>query len=210
MNGLFSKVALLLTGSLALGAAGTYVGRDITGLVPIIGLAVAFIVGMIITMVVARANTGAGILCLAGWTFVSGLFLGPCINQYVKELGMETVFLVYLGTGGVMAICGLIGAFSGKDWGGMERFLMIGLFGLIIAGFVNIFFSFSSGVNIVYSLIGMAIFAGFFIVDFWRVAKGEDNWTNAIDLTIAIYLDYVNFLLYALKFIAEVMAKSKK
>lgn len=208
-SGLFSKVALLLTGTFLISAFGTYVGASITGFVAIIGLAILFIVGAIAVPFIARASTGAGIAALAVWTFISGLFLGPCINQYAQLLGWQTVFLAYLGTGAVMAACGAIGALSGRDFSNLGRWLMFAVLALLVVGIVNFFIQFSSAVNIIYAIIGMVVFAGFFIFDFFRLSKSEDSWVSAIELTMALYLDFINFLLYFLKLILELSRKDK-
>ncbi|MBC7998377.1 MAG: Bax inhibitor-1/YccA family protein [Leptolyngbya sp.] len=206
-GGLFSKVALLLTGSMCLSALGTYVGAGITSLAAIIALAIAFLAGAFIVPLAAKSSKEAGLVALAGWTFISGLFLGPTINHYVAVLGWSTVFLSFLGTGGVMAACGAIGALSGRDFSKMGWWLTIALLGLIVVGIFNIFVAFSTGVEIVYCLIGIAIFAGFFIFDFFRLSKADDNWFNAITGTMEIYLDFINVLLYLLRLIAALTGK---
>jgi FtsH-binding integral membrane protein len=108
-----------------------------------------------------------------------------------------------------MAACGAIGALSGRDFSNMGKYLMFGLLALIVVGIVNIFVAFSTGVTIVYCLIGMAIFAGFFIFDFFRISKAENTWFNAITATMQIYLDFINFLLYLLRFLEAVTGNKK-
>lgn len=208
-SGLFSKVALLLSGTFVVSAAGTYMGQGITSMAAVITLAVLFLAGAFIVPLTAKASTGAGVAALSVWTFISGLFLGPCIHQYAHQLGWQTVFLAYLGTGAVMAACGAIGALSGINFSRMGRFLMFALLGLIAVGLVSIFIPMSQTVNILYSLIGMAVFALFFIFDFFRLANEEDTWEAAIDLTMQLYLDYINFLLYLLRFLAATAGGSK-
>lgn len=205
---LLSKVALLLSGSLLIGAAGTYLGRAIQSIGAFILLAVLFIGGAIGVMFLASAPPAVGITSLFVWVFISGLFIGPSIEMYAKKLGWQTVFLAYAGTGGVMALTGAVGMFSGVDFSGLGPILMFGLFGLIIAGIVGIFWRMSRTVNIVYSLIGMVIFAGYFLFDFFRLTKSENTWESAIRLTMAIYLDFINFLLYLLQFLAAASDKS--
>lgn len=198
-GGLFSKVSTLLTASFIISAVGTYIGAGITSSAAIITLAIAFLVGTFVVPIMARKSTTSGIVALTGWTFVSGLFLGPSIHQYVAALGWQTVFLTYLGTGGVMAACGAVAAFSGINFGRLAGWLLVALLGLIVVGIGGIFLGMSTGVNIAYCLIGMAIFALFFCFDFWRLAREEDSWEAAIDLTMSLYLDYINFLLLALR-----------
>lgn len=142
------------------------------------------------------------------WTFISGLFIGPAVQAYADRLGWQTVCLAYAGTAGVMAITGGVGMFSGVDFSGMGTYLMFGLFGLIIAGVVGIFVRMSRTVNIVYSLIGMVVFAGYFIFDFFRLSQSVNTWESAVRLTMTIYLDFMNFFLYLLQFLAAVSDKS--
>ncbi|MCA9805767.1 MAG: Bax inhibitor-1/YccA family protein [Cyanobacteria bacterium HKST-UBA02] len=205
---LLSKVALLLSGSLLIGAVGTYLGRAIQSIGAFILLAVLFIGGAIGVMFLASAPPSVGITSLFVWVFISGLFIGPSIEMYANKLGWQTVFLAYAGTGGVMAVTGAIGMFSGVDFSGLGSILMFGLFGLIIAGIIGIFWRMSRTVNIVYSLFGMVIFAGYFLFDFFRLTKSENTWESAIRLTMELYLDFINFLLYLLQFLAAASDKN--
>ncbi|MGD9681920.1 MAG: Bax inhibitor-1 family protein [Candidatus Obscuribacterales bacterium] len=205
---LLSKVALLLSGSLLIGAVGTYLGRAIQSIGAFILLAVLFIGGAIGVMFLASAPPVVGITSLFVWVFISGLFIGPSIEMYANKLGWQTVFLAYAGTGGVMAVTGAIGMFSGVDFSGLGSILMFGLFGLIIAGIIGIFWRMSRTVNIVYSLFGMVIFAGYFLFDFFRLTRSENTWEAAIRLTMELYLDFINFLLYLLQFLAAASDKS--
>jgi FtsH-binding integral membrane protein len=198
-SGLFSKVSLLLAVSFVISALGTYMGQGITSTAAVIVLMVLFFVGAFIVPGMAKKSPTAGVTALTVWTFISGLFLGPAIHQYVHILGWQTVFLAYLGTGAVMAACGAIGALSGINFSRLGRFLFAALLGLIAVGLIGIFIPMSQTVNIVYCLIGMGVFALFFIFDFFRLANSEDTWESAINLTMQLYLDYINFLLFLLR-----------
>jgi uncharacterized protein len=206
-GGLFSKVSLLLSISFVISSLGTYMGQGITSGAAIIALMILFFVGAFVVPGMAKKSKQAGIGALSVWTFISGLFLGPAIHQYIHILGWQTVFLSYLGTGAVMAACGAIGALSGINWSRLGGFLFFSLLGLIAAGLVGIFIPMSATVNIVYCLIGMGVFALFFIFDFFRLATSENTWENAINLTMQLYLDYINFLLFLLRLMG--IGKSK-
>ena len=86
---------------------------------------------------------------------------------------------------------------------------MVALLGMIVVGIFSIFIPMSHTVNIVYCIIGMIVFAGFFIVDFFRLANSENTWEAAIELTMNLFLDFLNFLLYALRLI-EALSGNKK
>ncbi len=205
---LFGKVALLLMCCMLVGGVGTYVGRGIRTLGAFIGLSILFIGGAIGVFLAASAHPAIGISLLMAWTFVSGLLLGPAIAMYVERLGWQTVCLAYVGTGGVMAVCGAIGALSGINFSFLGGILFLALFGLVIFGVIGIFVRMSRQVNIVHSLIGMVVFAGYFIFDFWRLSVSENSWEAAIRLTMSLYLDFINFLLYLLQFLAETQKSS--
>jgi len=208
-SSLFSKVSLLLTIAFSVSAVGTYMGQGITSVGAIIGLGILMILGTIGVFLASKASTTAGITALTVWSFITGLFLGPCIHHYVVALGWQTVFLTYMGTAGVMSACGAIGALSGINFSRLGNFLMVALLGMIVVGIFSIFIPMSHTVNIVYCIIGMIVFAGFFIVDFFRLANSENTWEAAIELTMNLFLDFLNFLLYALRLI-EALSGNKK
>ncbi|MBY0359555.1 MAG: Bax inhibitor-1 family protein [Candidatus Obscuribacterales bacterium] len=207
---LFAKVSLLLTGSMLASGAGTFIGMSMSGIGFFIFSLIAFF-GLAIAVAVAAktAPPTVAVGLLGAFSFAAGLFIGPAISMYVAQLGAQTVGLAYLGTGGIMAVCGVIATLSGINFGKMERYLMLGLFGLIIVGLIGLFTGMSFGVNVLYSLAGMAIFTGYFLVDFYRLANSSDNsWGEAVSITTQIFMDFLNVLLYLLRFLALFAGKS--
>lgn len=200
---LFTKVMFLLTMSLGFGALGAYFGRGIRSLGAIIGLAIAFIVGAIVVYVAASAAPPVAISLLLGWTFIAGLFMGPTLQLYSEELGWQPVMLCFGGTAGIMAVCGMIGMLSGVDFSGMGTYLMIGLFGMIIFGVVAMFVRMSRTVSIVHAIIGVFLFSGYFIFDFFRLTKSTDTWPEAVRLSASLFLDFINVFLYLLQLYAQ-------
>ena len=80
--------------------------------------------------------------------------------------------------------------------------IVLGLFGMIIFGVIGIFIRMSRTTNIVYHLLGMLVFSGYFIFDFFRLGHTENTWEKAIQLTMSIYLDFLNFFLHLLQLYA--------
>jgi FtsH-binding integral membrane protein len=209
-SGLFAKTFLLLAMAMGLCSVGVYAGKDmVVGLGGLIALIIAFLGGAIVTRIVAHFNTQIGLVCLGAWTFVTGLFIGPALAQYAHALngGWADVMVATAGTAGVAAVCGLVATFSGINFSGLGRFLMIGLFGLIIVGVINCFVAFGHVVTIAYCLIGIVVFTGYFLVDFYRVAHDDDTWENAIDACMQLFLDFINLLFYILKLWLEMQKK---
>lgn len=200
---LASKTFSLLALSMAFAAGGAYVGWGL-GTHPFVLIAcfIAQLAGIFVLRAV-RDNTAMGLLVLAGWMVLSGMTTGVAVNHYVAILGMNTVIGAFLGTMGAMALCGVIATFSGINFKPLQKFLFIALLGLIVVGIVGWFMNFGPAINLLYSGIGMAVFTGFFLVDFYRLAKSEDNsWGEAIGMTLSIYLDFINFFLFLLRFLS--------
>lgn len=208
---LFSKVSLLFAGSMLLNGFGTLLGMPMaTSVTYAIVTAIAFIVMSIVVAVAAKtAPAPAAVFLLGVFSFVSGLFLGPTIGMYVQQLGAGTVALAYLGTGGIMVVCGIVATFSGINFKPLEGILMLGLFGMIVVGLITCFTGMTVAFDLTYSIIGVVLFSAFFLVDFYRLAENKvGNWNDAVELTVQLFLDYLNVLLYALRIIAIFANKS--
>ena len=204
---LLSKVSILLTMSMACGALGVFFGRAIHSTAAFITLALTFILGCVGVYFAAHISTSAGITALVLWTFVSGLFMAPCMEAMSELLGWLAVFLAFAGSAAAMSVCGVIGMNSGIDFSGWSKYLTFALFGLIIIGVLGLFVQLSRQVNIGFALMGIVIFSGFFILDFFRLSKAENTWESATQLTVSIYLDFINVLIRVLELIALLKKK---
>jgi uncharacterized protein len=131
------------------------------------------------------------------WAFaaVMGLSMGSIFLIY-KLGSIAQVFFITAATFGAMS---LFGYTTKKDLTGMGKFLMMGLFGLIIASIVNIFMQ-ASVLQFAISVIGVLIFAGLTAYDTQRLK--EEYYYVAGDATMAgkasisgalsLYLNFIN------------------
>ncbi|MDQ5933915.1 MAG: uncharacterized protein QG574_1213 [Cyanobacteriota bacterium erpe_2018_sw_21hr_WHONDRS-SW48-000092_B_bin.40] len=202
-NSLMAKVMMLLSGSLVISSIGSYMGLGITSGWVIFGLVVVLFVGIFGVAALAATSPALGVAGLAIWTFLNGLTIGPAVNMYAAVIGWQTVTFSFMGTAAIMAALGCWGAFSGRDFSAWGKWLFIGLLGLIVVGVIGMFTGFGHSFNLLYSVAGMVIFAGYFVFDFFRLSRSEDNDFNAVMITMNIYLDFVNFWLWLMRFIAE-------
>ncbi len=202
-NSLMAKVMMLLSGSLVISSIGSYMGLGITSGWVIFGLVVVLFLGIFGVAALAATSPALGVAGLAIWTFLNGLTIGPAINMYAAVIGWQTVTFSFMGTAAIMAALGCWGAFSGRDFSAWGKWLFIGLLGLIVVGVIGMFTGFGHSFNLLYSVAGMVIFAGYFVFDFFRLSRSEDNDFNAVMITMNIYLDFVNFWFSLMRFIAE-------
>jgi len=133
-------------------------------------------------------------------------------------LSLSSIFLIYTGqsitqtffiTAASFGALSLYGYTTKRSLSGMGSFLMMGLFGLIIASIVNIFLA-SSALNFAISAIGVLIFAGLTAYDTQKIkemyfeADSEDAaGRKAIMGALTLYLDFINLFLFMLRFLGN-------
>ena len=122
-------------------------------------------------------------------------------------LSMSALFLVYthgsigrvfVETGAAFGALSLYGYTTKRDLSAMGSFLMMGLFGLIIASFVNVFMQ-SSGLQWALSIVCIGVFAGLTAYDTQQIrdsyftGDGADaSEKRAIFGALQLYLDFIN------------------
>jgi FtsH-binding integral membrane protein len=96
-----------------------------------------------------------------------------------------------------------------RSLSGMGSFLIMGLFGLIIASLVNIFLK-SSGLDWALSVIGVLIFAGLTAWDTQKIKEyydPQDDGTvagrKAVMGALSLYLDFINMFMMFLRLFGD-------
>jgi FtsH-binding integral membrane protein len=133
-------------------------------------------------------------------------------------LSLSSIFLIYTGqsvvqtffvTAASFGALSLYGYSTKRDLSAMGSFLMMGLFGLIIASVVNIFLA-SSAMQFAISVIGVLIFAGLTAYDTQRIKEmyyaADDATTagrKAIMGALTLYLDFINLFMFLLQFMGN-------
>ena len=174
---------------------------------PIVTIAI-FIAQLVLVMVlsgrVERLSTGAAVGTFLGYSALTGVTL-------------SSIFLAYTGTSIAIAFVSALSVFAGgaiygavtkkslKSWGG---FLTMGLFGLIVASFINLLFA-SSGLNFLVSIVGVVLFTGLTAWDSQRIADmnaqfGQDMTNEELTKigilgALDLYLDFINIFLYLVR-----------
>ena len=147
-----------------------------------------------------------------------GLFL---VYAGLLGLMLSSVFLAYTGasitrvffiSAAAFGALSLYGYTTQRSLDAMGSFLIMGLFGLIIASLVNLFLH-SNGLNWALSVIGVLIFAGLTAWDTQRVKQLYDEVSagyggDAVARTsllgaLTLYLDFINLFLFMLQFFGQ-------
>lgn len=196
---LIAKVLGLLTPTIAMAGVGTYLGRNLRGWLPLIGLLIVSIIGMFIIQ--AFGGSDLAIVLMMGWGVANGMMLGPLVAFAVADSGPQIVIQALTGTTAVMLLTGFIALATGIDFSFLGPLYLLAVMGLVVVGLAGIFFRFSRTGNLLYSIIGMVVFAGGFLFKFFRLSQSENTWEQAVQLTMGLYLTFANFFIYLLQYL---------
>lgn len=194
---LFAQTMAYVAATAALFALGAWLGRDLNGVVGIIAFIAAFacLIGM---RFAARSSQQLTIGLLAAFGLLIGLAVAPTIAYYGS---MDPTALWQAGGATALFIAGFgaAGYATRRDLAPLARVLFWALVALIVFGIVLIFVNIPGGA-LVYSVLGLVIFAGFTMFDFQRLRGAQgDDLTSAPFLAASIFLDILNVFLFFLQ-----------
>ena len=135
-------------------------------------------------------DSSTGVLVLLGFTFFMGLMLSRMLAAVLGfRNGGSLIMMAFGGTAGVFFAMATMASVIKRDLSNLNKFLFVGVILLLVAGLINVFVQ-SSALMITLSVLAIAIFSAFLLVDIKRVIDGGE--TNYISATLAIYLDVYN------------------
>ena len=135
-------------------------------------------------------NSAAGVPVLLGFTFFMGLMISRLIAMVLGfSNGADLVIMAFGGTAAVFFAMASLATVVKRDLSGLNQWLTIGVILLLVGMVINIFVASSTGM-VVLSMLAVAIFSAFLLVDIKRIIDGGE--TNYITATLAIYLNLVN------------------
>lgn len=143
----------------------------------------------------------ANYIFLFAFTFFIGIKLG-FICAFFSSHGFQHLILLAAAITAVIFVgLTVYTIWSGKDFSYLGGFLYTMLWGLVITGFLAIWFP-ALREGLLVGFIGAATFCGYILYDTWRLTKklGYDDYITA---TIELYLDIVNLFLYILEILVK-------
>ncbi|OCW58966.1 Bax inhibitor-1/YccA family protein [Hoeflea olei] len=196
-----SAVATMGNGTMVTSLGAALYGSPLKWVVMLAPLAMVFFLSFRIEkMSVSAAQTTFWIYAAMMGVSLSSIFLvftGSSITQ---------TFFVTAASFGALSLYGYT---TKKDLSGMGSFLIMGVFGLVIAMVVNIFLQ-SSALEFAISAIGVLVFAGLTAYDTQQIKEmyyeGDGEATagrKAIMGALRLYLDFINLFMFLLQFLGN-------
>jgi FtsH-binding integral membrane protein len=191
---LFAQTMGYVAMAAALFALGAYLGRNLTGGVGIVAFIAAFacLIGM---RAASRRSQQLTVGLLAAVGLLLGVAVAPTLAYYASsdpqalwQAGGATALFV----GGL----GSVGYATRRDLTALARVAFWALLALIVFGIVLIFVNIPGG-SVIYSVIGLVIFAAYTVIDFQRLRRST-NVSAAPVIAASIFLDILNVFLFFL------------
>lgn len=164
-------------------------------------LALVFVLSLAINRISTATAMGLFIL----YSLLNGVTLSSVLLVYARE----SVFSAFLTTAGMFGAMSVYGLFTKRDLTSWRSFLVMGLWGLIIAMVINMFIG-SSTMELAISVFGVLIFLGLTAYDTQYLrdlgaqvdVDGQDETGRKLVIigALKLYLDFVNLFLYLLRF----------
>lgn len=199
----YMGAGLVLTGVVAYGAAETGLYASLVQTPLLFWVIVLAPLALVFLLSFRIEKMGLGAAQTAFWTYAGlvGLSLAGIFLMYTGVSIARTFFI----TAATFLAMSLYGYTTRADLARFGSFLMMGLFGIIIAGVVNLFLA-SSALQLAISVIGVIVFVGLTAYDTQRIKEiylVSDNSAvagkKAIMGALALYLDFLNLFILLLQ-----------
>ncbi|MSO64297.1 MAG: Bax inhibitor-1/YccA family protein [Alphaproteobacteria bacterium] len=198
---------LAVSGIIAYLAATSGLWKALAG-TPIMWIVVLAPIGLVWFLAARIHKMSVGTAQMAYWLYaaLTGLSLGFIFLVYTPE-SITKVFFITAGTFGAMSLWGYT---TKKDLTSFGSFLIMGLFGIIIASIVNIFLG-SAMLSFVVSVVGVLVFVGLTAYDTQQIKNEYDYVSHdgavatkgAIFGALRLYLDFINLFLMLLRLVGN-------
>jgi len=134
-----------------------------------------------------------------------GLMLSSVFLAYTGA-SVTRVFFISAASFGALSLYGYT---TQRDLSPIGSFLIMGVFGLVIAMLVNIFLK-STGLDFVISAVGVLVFAGMTAYDTQNIKEmydpmddGTVGGRKAVMGALQLYLDFINLFMFLLRFLGD-------
>lgn len=197
------KLMLTFFFALLVSIGGMYLGTLLpaSARIPLFVVELALIIGIMFL----RKSKVVGYSLMYAFMVVSGATLQFAIGYYIATIGTAVVFQTVAVAVLVYAGLAIYATYSKEDFRFLGGFLFASLIGLIVLGLIQFFVPFVGVMETVYAGFGLLIFIGYTLYDFSRMSKEGFAESEIPLMVVNIYLDLVNIILYALRFVKSLL-----
>jgi FtsH-binding integral membrane protein len=151
-----------------------------------------------------KMSAMSAVLSFAGYSILTGVSLSLIVLAYTPIVLSRAFFTTALLFGG-MSFYGMV---TKRNLDGIGHYLIMGLWGIIVASLINMIFK-SSAMYFMVSYLGVFIFLGLTAWDTQKIKKMNDSFGSTMDEetyiklsiigALMLYLDFINIFLFLLR-----------
>ena len=212
-NSILKNVYLWMSAGLALTAVVSYAVASSDALMKMFfssGFSFIFLfiiqIGLVMYLStrIQKMSAMSAVLSFAAYSIVTGITLSVLVYAYSSIVLSRAFFTTALLFGG-MSLYGMV---TKKNLDGIGHYLIMGLWGIIIASLINLLFK-SSGLYYIMSYLGVLIFLGLTAWDTQKIKRMNDSYGSTMDEesyikmsiigALMLYLDFINIFLFLLR-----------
>ena len=168
-------------------------------------------VGLLITFAAAFVTAATPLLYVVNSLYlvftIAELVLVYVLSSRVQNMSVGGARATFFATSLYFGLMAVYGTTTHKDLSGWGPKLMMGLFALIITGFVGMLFGMSFLTTVLYSAVGLVVFMLLTAYDTQKLSQmfsyyaydGELAEKASIYGALTLYLDFINIFLYVVR-----------
>ncbi len=151
-----------------------------------------------------QMSATTAIASFMGYSFLTGITLSVIFYAY-SGLVISRAFFTTAAAFGGMSVYGMT---TKRDLDGVGHYLIMGLWGIIIASLINMFLG-SANIYYFISIIGVLVFLGLTAWDTQKIKRMNDAYGSRMDEdtyiklsiigALMLYLDFINIFLFLLR-----------
>jgi FtsH-binding integral membrane protein len=199
----------MFVGVLLSGLSAAFVMNDVALMERVADLWLFLLIGqLVLVFAISALITRIPSIVALGLFFVyalaMGLTLGVIVYAYIGSIGMSGVVSAFAGAAAIFGGAAVYGAVTRRDLTSLGGILFMGLLGLVVVMFLQLFFfADSSTASLIIGILGVVIFTGLTAWDVQRIRNGLvpgiDKDSASVMGALALYLDFVNLFLFMLR-----------
>jgi FtsH-binding integral membrane protein len=151
-----------------------------------------------------KMSANSAILSFVGYSILTGITLSSIFYAY-SSIVISRAFFTAAALFGGMSFYGMV---TKKDLSGMGHYLIMFLWGIIVASLINIFFR-SDALYFMLSIVAVLVFLGLTAWDTQKIKNLNEQYGRNMDEetyiklsiigALMLYLDFINIFLYLLR-----------
>jgi len=182
----------LFAASMLAGSVGAYVGVGMAAVIAPIKWPLFFVeIALLIALHFVKHKPGINMMVLFGFTFMTGLTLGPLLSMVLGMSGGATIIgNAFLMTTAIFGGLSYFAINTAKDFTSFGKPLMIALIVVIVGSLLNMFLFQSPMLHILIQGAVVMLFSFMVLFDTQNIIRGL--YETPIEGAVALYLDFLN------------------